>query len=167
MTLSADPGWTPPRQPVGPATGLRYAGFWIRTLAYLIDVLLLAIVAVLANVARIGFYDVTVRDVTVNGFSSRSYFISFNPLSGLVALVYFAGLWWVRGQTVGMIPFNLRIQRAVDGQPIGPGRAIGRFLGLAVSFFVFAIGVIWVAADGRKQGWHDKLAGTVVVRPSG
>ena len=72
MRVSADPGWTPPAQPVGPATGLRYGGFWIRTLAYLIDVLLLAIVmAVLAKLAGIGFYDVTVRDVTVSAFSSR------------------------------------------------------------------------------------------------
>jgi uncharacterized RDD family membrane protein YckC len=169
MTATNDsPSWVAPSRPMGPAPGLRYAGFWIRTLAYLIDAALLAVaMAIVAGTTGIGFFDVTVRDSTFGGFSNRSFFVQLNPLSLLAALLYFAGQWWLRGQTVGMAPLGLRILRATDGRSIGPGRAIGRFFGLILSFFVFAIGVIWVAADGRKQGWHDKLAGTVVVRPSG
>lgn len=41
---------------------------------------------------------------------------------------------------------------------------IGRYLAYYVSLIPFGLGFIWVAFDGRKQGWHDKLAGTVVVR---
>ncbi|MGZ8994756.1 MAG: RDD family protein, partial [Burkholderiaceae bacterium] len=45
------------------------------------------------------------------------------------------------------------------------GQSIGRYFGYYVSTIPLLIGLIWVAFDSRKQGWHDKLAGTVVVRP--
>ena len=64
-----------------------------------------------------------------------------------------------------MLAFEIRILRATDGRRIGPGRAVIRFVGMLISFIVLFIGVIWVAADGRKQGWHDKIARTVVVWP--
>jgi uncharacterized RDD family membrane protein YckC len=167
VTAAAEQQWVPPPEPQTPALGLRYAGFWVRTIAYLIDAILLVLaMVIISSVAGIGFYDVTVRDFSANGFVNRSYFVTLNPLTWLVTLLYFAGFWWGRSQTVGMMPFKLRVLRAVDGRPLGPGRAIGRFFGLALAFFIFAIGVIWVAFDGRKQGWHDKLARTVVVRPS-
>jgi uncharacterized RDD family membrane protein YckC len=168
MTATQDAtGWVAPPRPAGPAPGLRYAGFWIRTLAYLIDsAVLIVIMAIVAGTTGIGFWEVHVQDTTIGSFSNRSFFVQLNPLSVFASLLYFAGQWSIRGQTIGMAPFGLRILRAADGRTVGPGRAIGRFFGLALSLVVFAIGVIWVAADGRKQGWHDKLAGTVVVRPA-
>jgi uncharacterized RDD family membrane protein YckC len=42
---------------------------------------------------------------------------------------------------------------------------VGRYLGYFVSAIPLFLGLIWVGIDGRKQGWHDKLAGTVVIRP--
>jgi uncharacterized RDD family membrane protein YckC len=44
-------------------------------------------------------------------------------------------------------------------------RALLRYVGLIISIVVLLLGVIWIAFDSRKQGWHDKIAGTVVVRP--
>jgi uncharacterized RDD family membrane protein YckC len=53
---------------------------------------------------------------------------------------------------------------AATGRNIGIGRAIGRFVGYAISGIALDIGFIWVAFDARKQGWHDKIASTFVVR---
>lgn len=159
--------WDAGPKPVGPAPGLRYGGFWIRTLAYLLDTAVLVVAMVLvANTIGVDFFDFEVRDSSTNVFAGRSYSMNLNPLGFVVVLAYFVVQWALRGQTFGMAPFRLRILRADDGRPIGAGRALGRFFGLLLAFLVFAIGVIWVAADARKQGWHDKLAGTVVVRPA-
>jgi uncharacterized RDD family membrane protein YckC len=57
---------------------------------------------------------------------------------------------------------GLRVM-GTDGRLIGVGTAVIRWLGLVVSFSVLFLGVIWVAFDPQKQGWHDKLAGTYVV----
>ena len=68
-----------------------------------------------------------------------------------------------------MIPFNLHVARAATGERIGLGRATLRAVVLVVLWFAYGVGLlglIWVAFDARKQGWHDKLAGTVVVRPT-
>lgn len=82
----------------------------------------------------------------------------------MLSLLYFSLFWsWLGGgQTVGMRFLGLRVV-GTDSQPIGYGTALIRWLGLVVSFSVFCLGVIWVAFDPKKQGWHDKLASTYVV----
>ena len=62
-----------------------------------------------------------------------------------------------------VVPAALGV-RAIAGLDIGIGRAIGRFVGYLISSFVLSIGLIWAAFDPRKQGWHDKMASTFVVR---
>ena len=98
-----------------------------------------------------------------------NYFeLNYGPsaFGGLVGLVYFVGLWAWRGQTAGMMLFKLRVVRADDGGDVDVVRSILRYVGLIISFAVILVGVIWVAFDGRKQGWHDKIGSTVVVRPA-
>jgi uncharacterized RDD family membrane protein YckC len=80
--------------------------------------------------------------------------------------VYFVGLWAWRGQTIGMMPFKLRVVRADDGGHVDLGQSLLRYVGFIISFAVILIGLIWAAFDCRKQGWHDKIVGTVVVRPA-
>ena len=160
-------GWVAPKVPVGPAPGLAYGGFWIRTLAYLIDAIVLVAATLGVSYATgIEFLEVTTQEFRSAVFQSVRVFASPTPIAWLVIFGYFVGPWLLFGRTLGMAPFGLRILRSTDGSRLGPGRAIVRFFGLLLSFFVFFIGVIWVAADSRKQGWHDKLAGSVVVRPS-
>jgi uncharacterized RDD family membrane protein YckC len=147
---------------------LIYGGFWIRTLAYLLDTLLLTGAAIgLAAVTGIAFFTVTTREFHSATFNSVRVFASPTLAGFVLWFGYFCGLWTLAGQTVGMALFGLRVVRAADGKRLGPGRAVGRFFALLLSFAVFLIGVIWVAADRRKQGWHDKLARTVVVRNAG
>ena len=167
MTSPPDPGaWAAPKVPVGPAPGLAYGGFWIRTLAYLIDfIVLVAITLGVSYATGTEFLEVTTQEFQSGHFQSVRVFASPTPIAWLVTFGYFVGQWVLLGRTLGMVPFRLRILRSTDGSRLGPGRAILRFIGLILSFVVFFVGVIWVAADSRKQGWHDKLAGPVVVRP--
>jgi uncharacterized RDD family membrane protein YckC len=51
-----------------------------------------------------------------------------------------------------------------DGSRISFARGCLRYLGTLVSIYVLYIGLIWAAFDARKQGWHDKIAGTVAIR---
>jgi uncharacterized RDD family membrane protein YckC len=85
-------------------------------------------------------------------------------VSGLLSFLYFPLLWSRRagGATLGMRLFSLRV---VDekGSSIGLLRAFARFLGLLLSFLVLYLGVLWVAFDPEKQGWHDKMAHTYIV----
>jgi uncharacterized RDD family membrane protein YckC len=79
-----------------------------------------------------------------------------------VAIVLF---WLYRQATPGKMAISARIVDARTGGKPGIGQLIGRYLGYFVSTMPLFLGLIWVAFDPRKQGWHDKLAGTVVVRP--
>jgi len=146
----------PTGYPAQAASGFQgsYGGFWIRVVAYIIDFIILAVIeGIIAVVLGVNFQDP----------NSASYRTS-NGLGLLVSLIYFAGLWAYMGGSLGQRVLGLRVVDANTGQPIGLGKAALRWLGLLVSFFVCLIGVIWVAFDSRKQGWMDKIAGTVVVR---
>jgi len=127
----------------------RHAGFWIRVLAQLIDAALLALVGGV---------------LTELSFHPRALDLADSGPSALLSLLYF-GLLWSKvggGQTVGMRFLGLRVV-GTDGQLIGLGTALIRWLGLVVSLSVLFLGVIWVAFDPQKQGWHDKIALTYVV----
>jgi uncharacterized RDD family membrane protein YckC len=127
----------------------RHAGFWVRVLAQLIDAALLALVG--GVVTELSVHP-RALDPTIGG------------LSALLSLLYFGLFWsWLGGgQTVGMRFLGLRVV-GTDGQLIGYGTALIRWLGLVVSVSVLFLGVIWVAFDPEKQGWHDKIASTYVV----
>jgi uncharacterized RDD family membrane protein YckC len=74
-------------------------------------------------------------------------------------------MWKLRGATIGGIVFDLQVVRQ-DGQPIDWVTAIVRALSCFLSLAPAGLGFIWIAFDGDKQAWHDKIAGTVVVRTS-
>ncbi len=113
------------------------AGFWVRMLALLLDALLVGLImGVLRHV--------------------------FN-LELLVLAAYGAVMWKMRGSTIGGIVFDLRVVR-LDGRPIDWQTAIVRALGCFLSLAVAGLGFFWIAFDHGKQAWHDKIAGTAVVR---
>jgi uncharacterized RDD family membrane protein YckC len=153
-------GYTPP--PPAPMGGYMpssapvaaYGGFWIRVVAYIIDLVILGVVG--------GVIDAILRANPSDPSSGSNGLASFINL--VIDIAYFAGLWTYMGATLGQRVFKLRVVDANTGQPIGLGKALLRWLGLFVSFLVCFVGVIWVAFDGRKQGWADKIAGTLVVQ---
>ncbi|MBX3733178.1 MAG: RDD family protein [Verrucomicrobiae bacterium] len=81
----------------------------------------------------------------------------------LAAVAYFAGLWAWRATTIGGIVLQLRVAR-LDGRPVDGATAIVRALGALFATLALGIGYFWSAWDSERQGWHDKIAGTVVLK---
>jgi uncharacterized RDD family membrane protein YckC len=145
-TTAPAPG-SPPGQPPGPppaasapphvSASMPRAGFWIRMAALFLDLLLVGFVmSVLNHVFHLHL---------------------------IVLAAYGAVMWKLRGSTVGGIVFDLKVVRT-DGRDIDWETAIVRALGCFLSLAVAGLGFIWIAFDGANQAWHDKIAGTVVVR---
>jgi uncharacterized RDD family membrane protein YckC len=148
----------PPAAPPGPAAGLQYGGFLVRLIAFILDAIVLGVITT-ALAPLFGTNQVVMTD---NGYTVN---YQGSAISTLLGLVYFIGFWTWRGQTPGMIPFNLKVVMADTGEKPDVVRSLLRYVGLIISFIVIFLGVIWVAFDARKQGWHDKIANTLVVRP--
>ena len=81
-------------------------------------------------------------------------------------IAYFAGLWVLRGTTVGGLIVRIRVVR-LDGRPLDVPTALVRSLGSFLSVAVLGLGYFWCAWDPERQTWHDKLAGTAVVQDPG
>jgi uncharacterized RDD family membrane protein YckC len=158
----------------GPAPGIAYAGFWIRFIAAFIDGIIIGVPLLILflviegpavksysdciNSAGAGSY---ASCGSIYGYGSIQY---FNLATIVVQLVYFSVMWSSFGGTLGQRMLGLHVVDAATGGQIGIGRAIGRYIGYLISAFVLLIGLIWAAFDPRKQGWHDKMASTFVVR---
>ncbi len=156
-------GWiAPPPAAAGPAEGLRYGGFWVRFLAIILDGIVIGVITSALAVFALGG-TMFVSSTAAGGVAVDH---TYNAFGALIGLVYFVGFWGWRGQTPGMIPFDMRIVMASDGSKPDWVRMLLRYVGLLISIAVFFLGVIWAGFDRRKQGWHDKIAGTVVVRPA-
>ncbi len=131
---SQAPPAAPAQLPITAA--LPRAGFWVRIGALLIDALLVGIcLSVLGH----------------------------HHLELLVLAAYGAVMWKLRGSTVGGIVLDLHVVR-LDGRPVDWETAIIRALSCFLSLAVAGLGFIWIALDPNNQAWHDKIAGTVVVR---
>ena len=77
-------------------------------------------------------------------------------------------LFWVHvGATPGKLAMSARVVDADTGEPVTTKQSVIRYLGYVVSLIPLCVGYFWIGLDRRKQGWHDKMANTVVVRPTG
>jgi len=85
------------------------------------------------------------------------------PAGLLFSVIYFAGAWQKSGQTIGNMVVGIKVV-GQDGSRLSWGKALLRYLGYIVSGIVASIGFLWVAFDRKRQGWHDKIAGTYVIR---
>ena len=77
--------------------------------------------------------------------------------------LYAACLWRLRGTTIGGIIAGLKVVR-IDDRPMDWTTAVVRALACFLSLAGLCLGFIWIAFDAEKQAWHDKIAGTIVVR---
>jgi uncharacterized RDD family membrane protein YckC len=161
-------GGYPAPQVYGSAPQAAYGGFWIRLVAIIIDGVIVAVPIVIVAVI-IGV--ITGVALGVSGNTNNT--ATSGAGAGLTAVIYLLAFvltigyfvyFWGKGQTLAMRLFHLRVVDANTGAPIGYGRAALRYLGYIISGLVCYIGLIWAAFDSRKQGWHDKIAGTVVVQ---
>jgi len=135
---------------------LEYVGFWPRVGASLIDTVLIVMIC-WPLVTMIYGWQYWWSESMIKG--PADFLITW--VMPAIAIVLF---WVYRQATPGKIAIGARIVDAKTGAKPSTGQLIGRYLGYYVSTIPFFLGLIWVAFDPRKQGWHDKLAGTVVVR---
>ncbi len=123
---------------------LEYAGFWVRLSAGLIDLLLLGVVV------------------------GSLYYFFRTPVvwlpSGLVFLfAYWTAFWWWWGQTPGKMALGIKVIQT-DGMPVSWQCALRRGCGYVVTALTLLAGFVMVAFDAKKQGVHDKIADTYVVK---
>ncbi|MDX1353135.1 MAG: RDD family protein [Thiomicrorhabdus sp.] len=135
---------------------LEYAGFWIRVGATLIDTLILLLVTTPILLMIYGDSYWVNESLIMGGWD---FIISY--VFPAIAVIMF---WTYKSATPGKMALKLTILDAKTGQKPTTGQFIIRYLGYFVSSIPLFLGLIWVGINKRKQGWHDKMAGTVVVR---
>lgn len=133
-----------------------YAGFWIRAGAGIIDTILLLIIIIPIMTA---VYGETYWDPDIYYFGIWD--VIFNYVLPAIAVILF---WFYKSATPGKMALKLSIVDEKSGLKPSIKQFIIRYLGYYVSSIPLLLGIIWVGIDKRKQGWHDKMAGTVVVK---
>jgi uncharacterized RDD family membrane protein YckC len=142
---------------------VHYVGFWARCLASLIDTIVAACI-----IAPLAFVFGVDSEVDVPSFSLGDLYredslmsVTLNWVLPAVAILAF---WFARGATPGKMVISAVIVDAETLEPPTRAKLVARYLGYYVSTLVVLLGFLWIAFDPRKQGWHDKIAGTVVIR---
>jgi uncharacterized RDD family membrane protein YckC len=135
----------------------KYVGFWARVGAAIIDTILaMVIVAPLLTY----FYGAEYW-IRTGSLIAGPADLLLNWILPAIAVILF---WIYRQATPGKMAIGAKI---VDAKTLGKpatGQLVIRYLGYYVSIIPLMLGILWVGFDARKQGWHDKLAGTLVVR---
>lgn len=142
----------------------KYAGFWVRFVASIIDGVVLFFIDSLVSLL---FFQKLVFFMSPDNFGD-DYLISpdfllFNFFSLAIGLIYYAGMQSSSKQaTIGKMAFDIKVVRT-DGSRISFLRGVGRYFSKWVSAVILMIGYIMAAFDSRKQALHDKIADTMNV----
>jgi uncharacterized RDD family membrane protein YckC len=140
------------------------AGFWLRFIALTIDTVILGVFALV--LLLLGLLATSLGD-GLEGFTKASdERMLFVPLwiSGVLtgSAAYFTILHSEYGQTIGKSLLGLEV-RTRDGDFLSYSQALFRWLAYGMSAFPCGLGFLWVGLNPGKRGWHDLLAGTIVV----
>lgn len=133
-----------------------YAGFWIRFCASIIDTIVLCII--ITPVLYMMYGSAYFGDELSSLLPGRILVEWIFPIAASV------GFWVYKSATPGKMALSLKVLDEKTGAPITVHQSIVRYLGYFVSAVTFLFGFIWVGMDSKKQGFHDKMASTVVVR---
>jgi uncharacterized RDD family membrane protein YckC len=149
-----------------------YAGYASRLCGFLIDSTILTAITVLgawASVALLEQIGIPLRDCgSLDGPSPLlaelcRWLLYLGPLAGTGFTVAYALFFWsTTGQSPGKAAMGVRIVR-LDGRPMNLATAARRLAGYVLSLWTLGFGFHVILADDRRQGWHDKIAGTCVV----
>lgn len=145
-----------PANAYAPATETVYAGFWSRLWASIIDTILLSLVTYPLLISIYGWTYFSDEAV----LSGPADFL----LSWVLPTIGIILFWIYKSATPGKMAIHARIVDAQTGGQPSTGQMVGRYFAYFISALPLGLGILWVAFDSRKQGWHDKLAGTVVIR---
>ena len=142
-----------------PAAGnLEYVGFWKRLIACLIDVFILTVITVPLLLAIYGRS--YIKLVQEGGGIAGVWDFLIQYVLPTIAVIVF---WRYRGATPGKMAISARIVDAKTGGRPSTARLVVRYFAYIVSTLPLFLGFIWIGIDKRKQAFHDKIAGTVVV----
>jgi len=136
---------------------LEYVGFWLRLWAGVVDSLLLMMVLVPLTFTVFGWSRL-VTEIHASGTSDLL-------VSWILPTVLILAIWTGRNRTPGMAAISAMVLDEKTSAPPSLGQHVGRYFGYFLAAIPLGLGLVWVAFDSKKQGWHDKLAGTIVVRP--
>lgn len=136
---------------------IEYAGFWTRTGASIIDSLLYILLTIPLFIFLFWQADPIHDEKLVP--ESVNFLISW-VLPTIITLSF----WIYKQATPGKMAISAKIVDATTGQMPTTSQLVLRYVGYFVSMLPLFLGYIWVAFDKRKQGFHDKIAGTVVIK---
>ncbi len=166
--VAVAPSAPPPSYSYGaPAVAMRYGGFWVRFVAFIIDCIVVGLVTApfrflffAAGMNHRGF-----EDFDPSHMAMAASIIAANATLSLAAtLIYEAGMVSSSKQaTLGKMVFRMKVTD-LNGQRLSFLHAVGRYFAKWVSSITLCIGYIMVAFTERKQGLHDMIAGTLVVQ---
>ena len=134
---------------------INYAGFWVRVIASLIDSLLIVAITlpIVYNIYGPAYFESTTLILGPADFIITWVFPA-------IAVILF---WVYRSATPGKMLLGLKIVDAKSYRKPSTSQFVLRYVGYFVATIPLLLGIIWVAFDERKQGWHDKMANTVVI----
>ena len=135
---------------------IEYVGFWRRLFAAVIDFL---VVFVVETPLLLAIYGREYMSLSQEGYAGFWDFL-IQAILPAVAVILF---WRYQGATPGKMAIGAQIVDASSGRRPTTARLVVRYFAYLVSALPFFLGFFWIALDRRKQGWHDKIAGTVVV----
>ena len=127
----------------------KYVGFWARFAAWFLDCILVIIFIFPAFLVQ----------EFVNYYGGILLYWVLCILGHIIILV----LWFTKQASIGKMAISAKIVDARTGKAPTKGQLIGRYFAYWLSGFPLGLGFLWIAFDSKKQGWHDKLAGTAVI----
>ena len=133
---------------------VEYVGFWPRLMANTVDGILLAIFSAIAMYVLLGFHS------PFDGDSEIVLELLFIVIEGLITVAF----WMYFSATPGKMLLSAKVVSAKTGKPLTFLHACARYICYIVSALPLGLGFLWIGVDQRKQGFHDKIAGTVVVQ---
>ena len=143
------------------------AGFWQRGVAFLIDKTILFFTsAALFLTGMLGLtlcFNSPLYELYTNTRLAGSFLIVCYMATTVIDVLYFTYFHGTTGQTIGKKILGIKVVQST-GRPMTLGIAFLRWVGYIISGLVFYLGYIWIAFDERKQGWHDKIASTCVIK---
>lgn len=135
----------------------RYAGFWIRVLASLIDSVWMSLFTFVLGFGIFSGLGVAASDPNTSGIAG--VLVSF-----VAPLLLVIAIWRLKQTTPGKAFFGCRIVDAATGTAPSTSQCVIRYLSYFIAAIPLGLGFLWIAVDPRRQGWHDKLARTVVIQ---
>ncbi len=143
-----------------PSAYAGYAGFWRRSAALFIDWIVLQVVQFVYMLVAFVALPLAGNNLT----AQRSLIVVLYLLIVAGVLAYFAGMESsARQATLGKMAMGIKVTD-LYGRRISTGRAVGRLFGKAVSFLIVYVGFLMAAFTQKKQGLHDLMAGTLVLK---